>query len=428
MILKAKPTKVLIITLALALFFCLFTASAFAGALSIPMVGPSAGGCTANYQQIFTTTFNDLSGWQHVNYVYFVINTTASGSSCFYGYYNQNTNKLYIKNDAGNAWLGGFAPGSNNLIENSYVKLNCAQTTVSGSGQTMFVNWAVTFKPPFVGTKNMYLYVRDDSNAYQPLTKRGTWTIPNHTPTIVSVIPNQGTSQPEQALTFTTIYLDTDTWINIKYVYFRISPSLTGLTNCFYGYYDQDNNKLYLRNDTNTAWLGGYTPGSNYTIENSYAKLDCSKTIVTGNSDTLSINWQIIPKTTFTGTKNLYLYVRDNNNAYQGWLQKGTWSIDNTDTTPPQITQLSPVDASRIYENASVVIKPTITDNNQSAVTYQFSVDGVVKQVWSSSATYNWVSPLAGAHTIKAEAKDEAGQSIKSAEVFILRKPMEVAN
>ncbi|MBI5050670.1 MAG: hypothetical protein HZC11_07345, partial [Nitrospirae bacterium] len=58
----------------------------------------------------------------------------------------------------------------------------------------------------------------------------------------------------------------------------------------------------------------------------------------------------------------------------------------------------------------------------------QFSVDGAVKQAWSSNATYNWLSPLIGAHTIKVEAKDDAGQSSKSSEVFILRKPMEIAN
>lgn len=84
----------------------------------------------------------------------------------FYAYYDQNTNKLYVRDNAGTTWLGGYAPGSSNVIENSYAKLNCAATTVQGSGNTMTVTWSVALKSTFTGTKNTYLYVRDDSNAY----------------------------------------------------------------------------------------------------------------------------------------------------------------------------------------------------------------------------------------------------------------------
>lgn len=147
-----------------------------------PFVGaiiPSQGSSRAKKAVNFTTTYTDADGWQDIQYVNLLINTSTSGSRCFYGYYNQNTNKLYIRNNANTAWLGGYTPGSNNVIGNSYVKLNCASTTVSGSGNTLTVNWNIVFKPTFVGAKkkNMYLYVKDDYGAYNDWTLKGTWAV-----------------------------------------------------------------------------------------------------------------------------------------------------------------------------------------------------------------------------------------------------------
>lgn len=151
---------------------------------SPPQVGtitPSSGTSAPNQTVTFTTTYTDPDGWKNIQYVNLLINTIVNGANCFYGYYNQNTNKLYLRNDANTSWLGGFAPGSTNTIKNSYAKLNCAQTTVSGSGTTLTVNWAATFKSPFTGTKNAYLYVRDDANAYNGWTQKGAWTITSDT-------------------------------------------------------------------------------------------------------------------------------------------------------------------------------------------------------------------------------------------------------
>lgn len=425
---KINPKKSLFFLVGSILFFYVFALSAFAATPSNGTVSPSSGTGTVNVQKIFATTYSDPSGWQHIQYVYFVINSTTSAVNCFFGYYNQNTNKLYLRDGSGTSWLGGFTPGSSNTIENTYAKLNCAQTTVSGSGNTLTVKWAVTLKSCFVGSKNLYLYVRDDSNLYQALTQKGTWTIPNHAPTLGTITPVAATASTWTPVNIVSTYSDIDTWINLNKCFLLINTA-AAYTNCFYSYYDQNNNKLYLRNDTNTAWLGGYAPGSTNTIENSYVKLDCSKTTATGSSNTLSINWNIIFKSAFIGSKNTYLYVVDDLSLTAALTKKGTITITRVvDPVIPQITQLNPADASRIYENTPVVIKPTITDNNLTPVTYQFSVDGAVKQAWSSNATYNWLSPLIGAHTIKVEAKDDAGQSSKSSEVFILRKPMEIAN
>jgi len=370
----SKPFKIAIL-IGLTLFFSLLFTKCFAATPSNGIVSPSSGSGKANIQQIFTTTYSDPSGWKHIQYGYFIINTTTAGANCFYASYNQNANKLYLKDDSGTTWLGGFTPGSSNTIENSYAKLSCAQTTVSGSANTLIVKWSITLKSCFVGTKNLYLYVRDDTNLYQAVTQKGTWTIPNHAPAVGTVTPNQGSSKPNEAITLTTTYSDADTWKNIKYVYFRLSTSPTAWTNCFYGYYDQDNNKFYLRNDANTAWLGGYASGLANIIENSYAKLDCSKTTVTGNANTLTINWKIIPKDTFSGLKNSYLYVKDDLNACQGWLQKGTWNINQilSILVNPKLWDIGLTEVNKIITMIPVN-KITVTNNGTGPETFDLKL------------------------------------------------------
>ena len=140
---------------------------------SIKRVSPSSGSTLPNREINFTTTFSDDDGWNDIYYVLLLFNTSINGKNCFYGYYNLKGNKLYLRRDDGLIWLGGFSPGSNNIIENSYVKLNCAKTTVSGSGTTLTINWSITFKDKFIGVKNIYLYVKDNFGGYDKNSSNG---------------------------------------------------------------------------------------------------------------------------------------------------------------------------------------------------------------------------------------------------------------
>jgi len=145
-----------------------------------PLTGaimPSSGSSWRNQAVRFTTTYSDPDGWQDIKEAYLLINTWVNGARCFYGYYDRNTNKLYMRNNTNAGWLGGYAPGSKTVIENSYVKLNCALTTASGSGNLLAVNWNITFKSTFIGTKNSYLYVRDKSGASNGWVQKGSWTV-----------------------------------------------------------------------------------------------------------------------------------------------------------------------------------------------------------------------------------------------------------
>ncbi len=168
--------------------------------------------------------------------------------------------------------------------------------------------------------------------------------------------------------------------------------------NCCYLYYNQNTNKLYMRNDTDTSWIGGYAPSSSYVIENSYDRLDCSKTTVTGSAavekifvtvqllevlrrdrrtglnlsyddlllkaellqiflffkgtapgPVMTIKWNVMFKKAFfdTKVKKTFLYVRDDLNGSCGWIQKGIWMITAPTlpaVTAPEITLTDPIE------------------------------------------------------------------------------------
>ncbi|HAH20467.1 MAG: hypothetical protein A2Y00_08875 [Omnitrophica WOR_2 bacterium GWF2_43_52] len=379
-----------------------------------PLVGtitPSTGSGQISIAQTFTATYTDSDGWQNLQQVYLLINSSTGTTNCFYGYYNQNTNLLYLRNDDNTSWLGGYAPGSNNTIENSYVKLNCASTSISGTSSTLTVNWSVTLKAPFTGSRNTYLYARDDVNVTNGWTQKGTWSILNTAPILGTITPSSGSSSPNQTVSFTTTYTDSDTWLNIQYVYLLVNTSTSGV-NCFYGYYNQNNNRLYLRNDANTAWSTGYAPGASNVIENSYAKLNCAGTSVSGSGNTMTVNWSVTFKSTFPGTKNTYLYVRDDANSYVSLAQKGTWSIQ-TDTTPP--TGTIKINNDSQYTNSSTVsLTLSATDTGSGMGTgaqMQFSNDGTT---WSTAENYTttktWtLSSGQGEKRVYVRYKDAAG-------------------
>jgi hypothetical protein len=91
--------------------------------------------------------------------------------------YQARTNKLLIRNDRGTRWWGGKPVGSDNVIQNSQVKVYCNLTTVTRTGNQIQVRWAVEFKPAFRGGTKMYLKARDRAGVTSALEKKGTWTV-----------------------------------------------------------------------------------------------------------------------------------------------------------------------------------------------------------------------------------------------------------
>lgn len=109
----------------------------------------------------------------------------------------------------------------------------------------------------------------------------------------------------------------------------------------------------------------------------------------------------------------------------------GNWSLAYSDTIildtiVPQIISVTPPDGSIFYESDTIVISSTVKDTDPSPLEYQFSLDGIIKQVWSGLSNYSWLSSSQdrGSHNIKVEVRDVGGQESKQAEIYILRRPI----
>ena len=57
------------------------------------------------------------------------------------------------------------------------VILGMANTSVAASGDSLTINWSVTFKPTVSGDKNVYLKVRDDLGLGGSPQQLATWTV-----------------------------------------------------------------------------------------------------------------------------------------------------------------------------------------------------------------------------------------------------------
>lgn len=159
--------------------FSLFTNFVFAAAPAVGTVSPASGSGAAQSPINFTCIYSDADGWTNLKAAYFLISTSSAAlSNALYLYYDQNANKLYLRDDANTGWLGGYNPKTSNAIENSFVKLNCLSTTVSGSSAKLTINFNLTFKTTYSGKSyNLYLKAVDDAGSYTALTKKGTYTI-----------------------------------------------------------------------------------------------------------------------------------------------------------------------------------------------------------------------------------------------------------
>ncbi len=139
-------------------------------------VSPSSG---SGLSQQFTWTVSSPSGYGNIAHVFPLFNTSASGAYGCYIYYSRGANGLFLANDAGTVWTGGFYPGTSSSAANSYCAIFGAGSSVSTSGNQLSLTVNVAFSSPaFSGTKNSYLNVYDNQGLYSGWQQVGTWTVP----------------------------------------------------------------------------------------------------------------------------------------------------------------------------------------------------------------------------------------------------------
>lgn len=293
-------------------------------------LSPASGTSQSSTARTLSFTYGDPDGQGDIAQARVVIGANAAKERALYGFYDALANKLFLYDDSGTKVVGGFAPGSNNAISNTQGTLNCAQTTVERSGNSLTVNWNFTPNGLFVGTKRVYGYVRDKALSFDGFRSFGTWVIAknpvNDTPVNRSVTPSAATGVVGQSQTLRANYSDPDGAGDIAQVRILVNSTLSG-ANALYGLYNRATNKLYLFNDAGNALLGGFAPGSANVIPNSQGTLNCAQTTIVQSGTVLGVNWNFTPKAAFAGNKKVFLFVRDAQNTTDGFDQMATWNI-----------------------------------------------------------------------------------------------------
>lgn len=317
----------------------------------------------------FTSVHSDLNGASDIDSVYFLLNETANGANACYLRYDAVAGKLYLRNDANDDWLGGFAPGSGSAIENSTVRLFCSSTSVMLSGESLSVTWSVQFLPPMAGrSPRGWLYVLDKAGQADGWDDNGVFAFSsyvNQAPANVSLSPPTGNLNIGASQTLTAVYSDPNGYANIRSALLLLNNTSSG-ANGVLCWYDAAENKLYLRDDADAAWIGGFAPGSANTIENSRAKLYCATTSIGSADQTLTIGWRIEPKIAMAG-RNVsgWLYATDAGGLTDGYDALAAYTIPAPLNLTPTCESLTPATGSLVSDGqVKKAYKGLFSDSN----------------------------------------------------------------
>jgi glucose/arabinose dehydrogenase len=296
-----------------------------AGAVTADSVTPSSG---SGFSQTFALKYSDTAGATNITtaLAWFSASMSSGANSCISSY-NRPTNALSLLNDAGSGWTSA-AVGSNGLLQNSQCVITLGNsTTVSSSGTLLTVNLAMTFKPAFAGTKNIYMYVANASGMNSGLQTRGTWTATGGATVVTadSVTPASGSGTSQL---FAARYSDTAgaTDIATAVVLFNGTSSTSAANGCVM-YLNRPGNTLSLLNDAATTWTTAAI-GSAGTLQNSQCTITLgASTTVTTAGNVLTLNLAMTFKPAFTGPKNVLLYGASAGGMDSGLQQRGTWTV-----------------------------------------------------------------------------------------------------
>ena len=288
---------------------------------------PAAASDPAGTPRAFSVNYTDSDGWENLGNVY--LRANADLPWMLDAVYHVPSNRLYLRNDAG-ALVGGFAPGSANVISNSHGSLNCAAVTVSAAGNGLTVNWSLTAAQVLAGPNRVFVRATDRAGldtGYLHLTG-ATWTIEgNVSPTLAGVTPAAAEDPAGAYRQFTARYADGDGAWNIDYAYLVFNANDPARR--VEAIYNAVTNRLYLKGDDNVSALGGFAPGSANVISNGRASLDCATTTVTRSGDTLTVAWSVRPSGALTGDNTIWLRTRDRGGLDTGYRQQpgAVWTV-----------------------------------------------------------------------------------------------------
>ncbi len=153
-------------------------------------VTPSAG---SGLTQSFAFVYSDSLGFADISRPQVLIGSqNVSNNVCYLGY-TVSTNTIQLVNDAGTGYVAVTItpPGTNpapsgtggplgfpGSLSNSQCTLNLTGSSVSGSGNNLTLNLALTFTTAFAGPQTLFMSGVNKSNQFSGWQAMGSWTVP----------------------------------------------------------------------------------------------------------------------------------------------------------------------------------------------------------------------------------------------------------
>jgi hypothetical protein len=123
--------------------------------------------------------------------------------------------------------------------------------------------------------------------------------------------------------TFTYTFSDPNGYLELQPL-MLVNEALTGVNSCYLAYRAAEN-RLYLLNDTNSAWTSA-TPGVSGVLQNSKCRIDATQALVAGSGADLSLSLPLEFLT--SGAKTQWMSVSDTSGLATGWTAKGSWTVN----------------------------------------------------------------------------------------------------
>ena len=172
-------------------------------------------------------------------------------------------------------------------------------------------------------------------------------------PSVVAVNP---ASAAGAGRVFSFTYSDPDGGADIAMAEVAIvsGSELTGRRSCnFYA----GGNRVWLRDDGDTTWLGPAQAGAASTLRNSQCGVAAASLLLAPSGHTLTMNVAVTFTTSFVGAKTIFAKATDQSGFASDWTQLGTWSV--TPLNPGlEVVTSSCADSARDGEYAVRIFNP----------------------------------------------------------------------
>ena len=295
--------------------------------------------------QTFSFVYSDPYGYADIHYVEMLFQSSLSTANACYVQYVPASNSISLLADSGSAYAGSARMGVAGTLSNSQCIIDAGASSVFLSGNNLTVTMALTFKPSFGGTKNIFLDAVNIANVRSGWQAEGSWSVITAAPVNVSVAPVSG-SGGTQAFSF--VYSDPYGFADIFYVeaLFQTQPVAQ---NACYVQYVPSNNTISLIADSGSGYAGSMTLGTVGTLSNSQCIVDggASSKSTSGNNMTLTLALTFKP--VFNGAKNVYLNVFNKASISSGLQAKGTWTVATAAAVNVSVAPVSGSGASHAF-------------------------------------------------------------------------------